>query len=273
MTTSTDNPSSAAAISRWPYPRIVAHRGGGSLAPENTLAAIDTGAALGLKMIEFDAKLSSDDVVFLLHDDTLERTSNGRGAAARKPYAEIAALDAGSWYDGRFRGEPMPTLAQVYERCVRHGLAANIEIKPCPGRETKTGQVVAQEAARLWTNGTNGTNANAPASPLPLLSSFSFEALAAARDAQPELPRGLLFGAVPSDWRARTDALACVSLHADHRKLDAGLVGEIKAAGLFILAYTVNDPERARTLAHWGVDAICTDRIDLIGADFLSQIS
>ncbi|KAA0088240.1 glycerophosphodiester phosphodiesterase [Paraburkholderia sp. T12-10] len=244
----------------WPYPRIVAHRGGGALAPENTLAAIETGARLGLRMIEFDAKLSADDVPFLLHDDTVDRTSNGRGAAARKTYTELAALDAGSWFDTRFRDERMPTLVQVHERCVALGLAANIEIKPCPGREVVTGRLVAQEAARLWQG----------VEPPPLLSSFSFDALAAARDEQPELPRGLLFGAVPPDWRAQTDALGCVSLHVDHRKLDAGLVAGIKAAGLHLLAYTVNDPARALMLAHWGVDAVCTDRIDLIGADFLA---
>lgn len=259
MTTSTNPPASTSHLPRWPYPRIVAHRGGGSLAPENTLAAIEVGAGRGLKMIEFDAKLSADGVVFLLHDDTVDRTSNGRGAAARKSYAELAALDAGSWFDSRFAGERMPTLADVHERCDALGLAANIEIKPCPGREAQTGQRVAQEAARWW------QGADVP----PLLSSFSFEALASARDAQPGLPRGLLFGSVPSDWRERTDALACVSLHADHRTLDARLVQEIKAAGLFILAYTVNDPQRARALAQWGVDALCTDRIDLIGADFL----
>jgi glycerophosphoryl diester phosphodiesterase len=260
MTTTTPPSSPPAAVPRWPYPRIVAHRGGGSLAPENTLAAIDTGAERGLKMIEFDAKLSADDIVFLLHDDTVERTSNGQGAAARKAYAELAALDAGSWFDVRFAGERMPTLAQVHAHCAARGLAANIEIKPCPGREAATGRRVAQEAARLW------QGAALP----PLLSSFSFDALAAARDAQPALPRGLLFGAVPNDWREQTTALACVSLHADHRRLDALRVQEIKAAGLFILAYTVNEPERARTLAQWGVDTICTDRIDLIGADFLS---
>jgi glycerophosphoryl diester phosphodiesterase len=120
---------------------------------------------------------------------------------------------------------------------------------------------VATEAARLW------AGATLP----PLLSSFSFDALAAARDAAPALPRGLLFGGVPADWRAQTAALECVSLHADHRKLDARLVEQIKAEGRFILAYTVNDPARARELAQWGVDTICTDRIDLIGADFLGR--
>src|SRR5260370_26910068 len=250
-------------IDTWAYPRVVAHRGGGALAPENTLAAIDTGARLGLKMIEFDAKLSADNVVFLLHDDTVNRTSNGRGAAARMTYAELAALDAGSCRDARFAGERMPTLEQVAARCASLGLAANVEIKPCPGREAETGRLVAEEAARLW------ASSGVP----PLLSSFSFTALAAARDAASALPRGMLFGAVPDDWRAQTDSLECVSLHADHRGLDAPLVARIKAAGLFILAYTVNDPARARLLAAWGVDSICTDRIDLIGADFFDQAS
>ncbi|MEX3959851.1 glycerophosphodiester phosphodiesterase [Trinickia sp. EG282A] len=244
----------------WPYPRVVAHRGGGALAPENTLAAIDMGARFELRMIEFDAKLSSDDVVFLLHDDKVDRTSNGRGAAAGMTYAELEVLDAGSWFDARFAGERMPTLDAVAARCAALGLAANVEIKPCPGREVATGRRVAAEAARLW------AGARLP----PLLSSFSFEALAAARDAAPALPRGLLFGGVPKDWRSQTAALECVSLHADHRKLDARLVEQIKAEGLFILAYTVNDPARARELAQWGVDTICTDRIDLIGADFVA---
>ncbi|CAN7183628.1 glycerophosphodiester phosphodiesterase [Trinickia sp. LjRoot230] len=245
----------------WRYPRVVAHRGGGTLAPENTLAGIETGARLGLEMIEFDAKLSADGVVFLLHDDTVQRTSNGRGAAAQMTYAQIAALDAGSWFDARFAGERMPTLAEVAQRCIAIGMAANVEIKPCARRDVETGRRVASEAAQLW----------AGASVPPLLSSFSYDALAAAREAAPALPRGLLVGAVPDDWRAQTASLDCVSLHADHRKLTEALVTQIKAAGLFMLVYTVNEPTRARLLAHWGVDAICTDRIDLIGADFFDE--
>jgi glycerophosphoryl diester phosphodiesterase len=242
----------------WPYPRVAAHRGGGSLAPENTLAGLRTGASLGHTMVEFDAKLSVDNIAFLLHDDTVERTSNGRGAAACMRYAELAELDAGSWKDARFAGEPMPTLAQAAACCRESGLAANVEIKPCAGRDVETGRIVAAETARLWAH---ETQAGIP----PLLSSFSYAALEAAREAAPALPRGLLFERVPVDWREQTDALGCVSLHASHRHLDEALVARIKSAGLFILAYTVNDLDRARQLVNWGVDTVCTDRIDLIG--------
>jgi len=173
----------------------------------------------------------------------------------------LRALDAGSWFSEEFAGAHMPTLAEVRELCASLNLAANVEIKSCPGREVATGELVARETARLW----NG------AEPAPLLSSFSFEALEAARDAAPDLPRGMLYERVPADWREQTAALACVSLHADHRSLDETLVRDIRDAGLRVLAYTVNDPQRARLLARWGVDAICTDRIDIIGADFLDS--
>lgn len=246
----------------WPYPRVAAHRGGGTLAPENTLAGLRTGARFGHAMVEFDAKLAADNTVFLLHDDTVDRTSNGHGAAAHLRYADLAALDAGTWRDAQFAGEPMPTLEQAAACCRELGLAANVEIKPCANRDEETGKRVAEETARLWTGASR---------PAPLLSSFSDTALAAARDAAPHLPRGMLYERVPADWREHTAALGCVSLHASHRCLDAALVARIKAAGLFILAYTVNDLERARELVRWGVDTICTDRIDLIGPHALAS--
>jgi len=245
--------------SAWPYPRVIAHRGGGALAPENTLAAFDAGAKLGMRMVEFDAKLSHDAVPFLLHDDRVERTSNGKGAAAALTYRELATLDAGSWFAPAFAGESMPTLEAVALRCQALGLAANVEIKPCPGTDTATGSLVARETARLWSN----------AQPAPLLSSFSIEALDAARIAAPHLPRGLLIDDVPDDWLEQARRLECVALHANHRKLDQALVAQILAAGLWLMVYTVNQPERALELKQWGVDAICTDRIDLIGPHFL----
>ncbi len=134
----------------WPYPRLVAHRCGGTLAPENTLAGFDACKRYGYRMVEFDAKLSADDHLFLLHDDTLDRTTNGHGPAAEHTWEELAKLDAGSWRDAAFAGERLPTLADAAARCKRDGIAANIEIKPCPGRDVITGQLVAGAALALW---------------------------------------------------------------------------------------------------------------------------
>jgi glycerophosphoryl diester phosphodiesterase len=243
----------------WPYPRMVAHRCGGTLAPENTLAGFDACVRYGYRMVEFDAKLSADNQLFLLHDDDLDRTTNGHGAAAEHTWQQLAALDAGTWYGPQFAGTRLPTLADAAQRCARDGIAANIEIKPCPGRDALTGTLVASGALTLWQGQTT-----------PLLSSFSFEALAAARDAAPSLPRGMLFEEVPADWLRIVRELDCVSLHASHRYLSEPLVAQIRAAGLRVLAYTVNDPARAQLLAQWGVDMICTDRIDRLQHDMLS---
>jgi len=92
--------------------------------------------------------------------------------------------------------------------------------------------------------------------------------LRAAKQAVPELPRGLLLDEWRDDWKTLTDQLECVSLHINHKELTEARVKALKDAGLHILVYTVNSPDRARTLLAWGVDCICTDKIDIIGPDF-----
>lgn len=246
----------------WPYPPIVAHRGGGKLAPENTLAGIDVGAKLGHKMIEFDVKLSQDGEIFLLHDDTLDRTSNGWGIAGQLPWEKLVQLDVGGWYGKDFAGQRLPLLSQVAKRCAEHQMMANIEIKPTTGLEAETGRVVALAARDLWHM--------QPAA--PLLSSFSTVALAAAKEAAPELPRGLLLHEWHDNWQEMTDALECVSIHFNHKVLNEKRVAELKKSGLRILVYTVNDADRAAQLLKWGVDAICTDAIDTLGPDFAYQL-
>jgi len=241
----------------WPYPRIIAHRGGGSLAPENTLAAIDCGYRYGHTMIEFDAKLSADQQVFLLHDDTLNRTSHSRGVAGDMTWETLQQVDAGSWFSEQFAGEGLAHLAVVAKRCQQYGLLANIEIKPTTGVEAITGTLVARAAAEYWQNMTK-----------PLLSSFSYEALFAAQQEQPDLPRGYLMHEWQDDWLNTTQQLECVSLHLNYRLLTPQRIAQIKQAGLRILAYTVNDPHKARELLDLGVNTICTDCIDQIGPHF-----
>lgn len=237
---------------RWPYPRLAAHRGAGKLVPENTLAALKHGHMLGYRMAEFDVKLSADGVAFLLHDATLQRTTNGRGRADALTWRELAQLDAGSWHSRPFAGEPLPTLAAVAHYCRANDVDINIEIKPTPGRERETGAAVALDASLLWSE---------TATP-PLLSSFSELALAAAQEVAPDLPRAFLFSRLPIDWRERCMALGCVAVDVKHTALRPKVVEEAHALGLAVVAWTVNEPARVKLLGQWGVDTIITDAVD-----------
>ena len=242
----------------WPYPRIIAHRGGGLLAPENTLAAIRMARNLGFRGVEFDVKLSADAIPVLMHDDTLERTTDGQGAVDVTSFEQLAQRDAGSWFGNEFADEPVPSFAAASALCREAGVWANIEIKPSPGRERQTGEVVARMAKLLWSG----------AHPAPLLSSFSALALEAAAVESPELPRALLVVEAPPNWLAQLDRLQCVALHVDQQHLGMGLVKAVHASGRGVLAYTVNDSETALDLLEWGVDALVTDQLDAIPPGF-----
>lgn len=238
----------------WPYPKLAAHRGAGKLAPENTLASLRLGASRGYRMAEIDAKLSADGVAFLLHDETLQRTTSGRGRADALPWRELALLDAGSWHSKQYAGEPLPSLAAVAAFCRAQGVALNIEIKPMPGRERETGAAVALDAQALWSG----------AKVTPLLSSFSEAALDAARESASELPRAYLAERLPKDWEARVSKAGCIAVDLDQRLITRARVDEFHAAGLRVLAWTVNDAARADRLLEWGVDTVITDAIDVI---------
>jgi glycerophosphoryl diester phosphodiesterase len=238
----------------WPYPKWVAHRGAGKLAPENTLAAMRLGYEHGYRMVEFDVKLSGDGVPFLLHDDTLDRTTGGHGRADALTWAELAKLDAGSWHSVAYAGETLPTLVAIARWSTANDVACNIEIKPIPGRDSATGAAVALDARALWRG----------AAIAPLLSSFSEAALAEAMSVAPELPRALLVEKVPPDWPERLAQLQCVALDTDYREIDATLVAAVHAAGYKMLCYTPNDPAHAAKLVRWGVDGIITDAVDAI---------
>ncbi len=245
----------------WPYPRWIAHRGAGKLAPENTLAAFRVGAAHGYCMFECDVKLSADGVPFLLHDDTLARTTNARqflgkgqsAVAGDYPWGTLAQLDAGSWHSRAYAGEPLPGFEATANYCLRNGYHLNIEIKPTPGTEHHTGEVVAQHAGRLW---------HGAATP-PLLTSFQPDALRGAQQAQAELPRGLLLDTLWSGWLETALTLDCVAIVCNHALWDLSSVTQAKSAGFRTLSYTVNDDWAAQRLINLGTDGIITDRVDL----------
>lgn len=246
---------------RWPHPRIIAHRGGGILAPENTLVALRLSASLGFAGVEVDAQLAACGTPFLLHDDTLERTTDGSGTAHTRTLAQLRTLDAGGWFGNEFGGEHIPGLEAACALCRSLGQWMNVEIKIADGEDpARAGATIAADLARRWADTT----------PPPVVSSFSEPALEAAARNAPSLPRGLLVGRPPEDWPDRATALGCTSVHVAHEHVDAALVETAHARGLAVVAYTVNDPGRAFSLFDQGVDAIVTDELREIRPDFLS---
>lgn len=228
-------------------PKVIAHRGASAAAPENTLAAFRRARDEGATWIECDVKLTADGRPVVFHDDTLDRTTDGQGPMADAPLSMVGALDAGGWFSPDFLGEPVPTLEETLDLLADLGMGANLEIKPCPGRERETAEAT---VAVLRAYG--------GAVPV-LLSSFSEPALAAAREAAPDVPRGLLVEALPEDWQARARALECVALHVDAAPLTADQVAAMRDAGYKVVVWTVNGESEARRLSDWGVDALITD--------------
>jgi len=236
---------------KWPYPKFVAHRGGGALAPENTLGAMRKGSAMGFKGVEFDVMLAGDGTPVVIHDETVDRTTNGHGEVPRMTYAELSSFKTQN-------GEKIPTYAETVRVCLELGLWANVEIKPAKGHERATGDVVARMTRELW-----------KAAPLaPLLSSFSIEALAAAQEAAPELARGGLCDQLPDGWRGILKQLGCTAVHCNYQSLNEKLAADLHDAGYGIALWTVNEPAEARRLLAMGADCIITDALDRIGPDF-----
>ncbi len=243
----------AACVADW-VPPVIGHRGAAAHAPENTLAGLRRARALGCRWVEFDVRLTGDGELVLLHDERLERTTNGRGKIQAQSLAMIRRCDAGGWFGPSFAGETVPTLAEAIEALAELGLGANIEIKAARGRAAATGAAAADLLLRRWPREL----------PAPLISSFLGEALTAARDHAPAIACGWLVGAVPPDWRGRAERFGCVAIHADHRRLRPAIVAEIRQSGYSVLSYTVNDAARARELFAWGVASVFSDVPEIV---------
>lgn len=261
----------------WPYPQLIAHRGAGLQAPENTIAAFVRGAEYGYRMFECDVKLSSDGVPYLMHDSTLDRTTNvqtiklestwtytnsekkeDKGWNARDQSWDILSkLDAGSWWQQtsfpkkKYTGERMPTLDQVAEWCIANDCDLNIEIKPIPGTERETGMVVAEYADKLW----SGSGRS------PLLTSFSSESIKGAKEVAPSLMRGMLFSELEEGWYDIVQSLQCTAVVCEEKLWNKETVERPLADGIWCLAYTVNTVESIDRLLSLGLVGIITDQV------------
>ncbi len=235
-------------------PIVIGHRGAAGHAPENTLPSLLKAHELGVDWVEFDVKLSSDEIPVLFHDDTLDRNTDGHGPIADQDLKALRTRDAGAWFGAAFADTRLPTLDEGLAVLARCGMGANVEIKPSKGREAETGMIVGKALKENWPKNL----------PPPLVSSFSVTALQVCAVAAPNLDRALLVSSVPKNWRPQLDALQINTLHCLSRRLHERKAKEILDAGYTLRCFTVNRPERARQLLDWGVHGIISDYPDRI---------
>jgi glycerophosphoryl diester phosphodiesterase len=234
--------------------KVIGHRGAAAYAPENTMAAFNHALNLGCRFIEFDVMCSADGQPFVIHDEQLKRTTNGRGEVGLVDAAYLQGLDAGSWFAKRYLGEVIPHLKEVIQWLNATDIQANIEIKPYQNQVEQTTIAVLTHVHRYW---------SAQKAP-PLISSFSWDALVLCRSIAPEMPLGLLLDRWDERWLEKAQQLGCYSIHCNKRLLTADRVAVMKEQGYVLCAYTVNSKRQANKLYRLGVDAVFSDYPDLL---------
>lgn len=243
---------------------VIGHRGFPEVAPENTLVSFERAIAAGVRMVECDVALSQDGEVVVIHDDTLDRTTDGKGPVSARTLAELKALDAGAWFGRAFAGERIPTLAELLQLTRDRGVAINVEIKAEAVTRGKAAGGIEEKVAVLV--------AAAGMERATVVSSFEALAIARMREVHPRLPTAFLIdGKMARPAAEYAEKLACGALHLSARKNGESQVKGVKAAGLDVRLYTVNDPEMARRYWDWGVTAIFTDRVaEMLGVPGLT---
>jgi glycerophosphoryl diester phosphodiesterase len=231
-----------------PSPTVVAHRGDKVHAPENTLSAFKLAAEKGADAVEFDVKLTTDGQVIVLHDPTVDRTTDGTGNVAQLPLAALRDLDAGAWFSGQFRGEKIPTLDEVFET-VGKRIHMNVELT---NYSTPRDALVPKVVELVKKHGLESR---------VLFSSFFVRNLRKARLLLPEVPRGLLTMSGLLGYWGRTFGWRgdYAALNPYLTDVNAGLVHRLHAAGKRLNVWTVNAEVDLKRMVGLGVDGIITD--------------
>ena len=228
---------------------VQAHRGASAIAPENTIAAFRAAAEAGAKWVELDVALSADGTLVVIHDDSVDRTSSGKGSLGELTGAEIGALDAGNWFDPKFAGERIPTLAETIAALGELGLSANVEIKQHKHHKSLD-QLVRAVQADIATRAA-GTRV--------MISSFDPEALKAMHALEPELEMAMLWGRPPEDWTEQLAAIPATTIHMHFKALSIGLLEETTKRGIKVRAWTCNDPVQLVSFWGAGLTGVITD--------------
>jgi glycerophosphoryl diester phosphodiesterase len=219
----------------------------------NTLSSFELAADMGADGIELDVHRSKDGELVIVHDFTVDNTTDGEGAVSEMTLAELKSLDAGSWFDVKFKGAQIPTLDEVFD-AVGRKLFINIEIKSLPPLDNGLEELVANKIAD------HGLAERV------IVSSFNPIAISRFRQIAPQVATGYLTS--PESASLVTpemlDGLTYEALHPYFELVDADYVATAKKGGYRINTWTVNDPAQAIALCDLGVDGIITDYPDVI---------
>jgi len=222
---------------------IIAHRGASAVAPESTRAAIRAAAAARADMVELDVQMTREGRLVVFHDDRLERTTNGRGRVSEARYAQLARLDAGSWFQARFTGERVRLLSQML-RAIPSRMRVNLELKRTPRR-----RALATRFVRIVRR--------AGVSRRLLVSSFDSQLLQLLRGSG--LARALICSRAPEASLRRAIRLRCDAWHLRDALVTPRRIATAHGAGLRVSAWTVDAPHRAQQLQRWGIDGVFTN--------------
>lgn len=234
-------------------PRVYAHRGARSLAPENTIAAFSKAMEVGARWFEFDVDIIADGTLIVIHDNLLDRTTNGKGGYYTRSFSDIRRLDAGAWFSDTYRFERIPEAADVISFANKQHMGMNLEIKPCLGGDELRERLI--ETVAVAVDSVVDTERL-------IVSSFDHELLEAFHEARPRITLGWLFereNQPGPTWQEGAAALGCAAIHPDLEGLTRREVAEIRDAGFDCNVWTVNDVDQAMELASWGVTGVFTD--------------
>lgn len=234
---------------------LVAHRGLKSKAPENTLAAFKAAHHHGFKWVEFDVKLSKDNVPVICHDATVNRTTNGSGKIANLSYSQLKTLDAGSWFGKSFSNETIPSLEETLEFCATASMGGNIELKPDKGLSEQQLQHYCQCSYQIITK-------FILKHPI-IVSSFNHQALKNFAYLDNRINLGLLIdGKTNLDKILSLDqSLHFYSIHLPRKMASKENIRILKDKNKKIMVYTINTKRAANNLFSEGIDAIFTDKL------------